>query len=602
MARGPVRRRQPNQHRPIPRVANRTAATNAARAELERKLASKPIGQRPTDSDDSDRLVVKGNGRRGRNVPKQEIYATGAVGAGDKPGAYPTRAQRRRSLSNDTKEVLAQQRSGGRKNEDSSLKASDPPRQRKSSLTNGIATKSTAMPQPTIQPNTTTAATPSAIKAPGSILRPGQPTPTRETSFLGTLKPRGRQPSILQQIEHDSSSFDLDAEDEFLPDAVSTPLNLSNPKPILSSPATATTQPSTSRKRKLGHSDPLQPQEDIGLPVIGSPLESMHRRRLTPESSLPSIPVSTLRESGRKQRDRIATADDVMAPPQSSSSPGPSTEEANASTRPKNSRKKSEVKPVPAMTTEELQAALMPTKKRRIARERNQTRTTEFEIPADSDSPGNEPDEDSSFFPTKRGRRATRGREASNTTRPKPGKPRSGKSAAGGKQKGTAKPTAKLKPSTRNLIITTTTSAPVLSSSTSSRRNRETKSPSQLSSIAASTARTSKAGISTTELEPTSVSAAASKKRSGGSLVARAGEDPADKENRSSSISPRHGEIDEYADDGRHRAGLRKGASQAKTAVAPRNKWADIDAWDMDFEEIEVTTPSGSGGSSPLRR
>jgi hypothetical protein len=31
-----------------------------------------------------------------------------------------------------------------------------------------------------------------------------------------------------------------------------------------------------------------------------------------------------------------------------------------------------------------------------------------------------------------------------------------------------------------------------------------------------------------------------------------------------------------------------------------RNKWSDIDAWDMDFEDVEVMT--GSGGSSPMRR
>jgi len=40
-----------------------------------------------------------------------------------------------------------------------------------------------------------------------------------------------------------------------------------------------------------------------------------------------------------------------------------------------------------------------------------------------------------------------------------------------------------------------------------------------------------------------------------------------------------------------------------KKTVAPpakRDKWADIDAWDMEFEEVEVI--SGSGGSSPTRR
>lgn len=597
MARGPLRRRQPNQNRPIPRVANRTAATNAARAELERKLASKPIGQRPTDSDDSDRLVVKGNGRRGRNVSKQEIYATGAVGAGDKPGAYPSRAQRRRSLSNDTKEVLARRRSEGRRDEGSQLNASDSQRQHKS-LANESVNKSIDMPQATAQPATTTIS--SAIKAPGSILRATQPTPTRETSLLGTLKPRRRQPSILQQIDHDSSSFDLDAEEEFLPDAVSTPLNLSNTRPMISSPATVSTQHSTSRKRKLGQSDPLQPPEDLGQPISRSPLATMLPRRLTPEPSLPTIPLSTLRESGRKQRKTIADGDDVMAPPQSSSSPRPSLEEASHSTRLKNTRKKDQAKPVPVMTTEELQAVMMPTKKRRTARERTQTRATEFAIPADSDSPDHDTDDDSNFLPMGRGKRATRARETiTNATLPKPGKSKAGKAIAGGKQKGTANPTAKLKSSTRTFIINTTTSAPVLSPSTSSRRNRETKSPSQLSSTAASTKRMTKAGISATESE----SAVASKKRYGGSLNARVGGDIADKENRSSSINSRRGGSDEDdVDNNSNHSGERKEDSQGHRAVAPRNKWADIDAWDMDFEEVEVMTPSGSSGSLPMRR
>lgn len=596
MARGPLNRRL-NQNRPVSRVANRAAATNAARAELERKLASKPIGQRPTDSDDSDRLVVKGNGRRGRSVAKQEIYATGAVGAGDKPGSYPTRAQRKRSLNDDTNEVLARRQSQERKNEDSTLDSSISPKHHKSSLANGVVNKSTSMPQLAAQPTTTIS---SATKAPGSILRTTQPTPARETSFLGSLKPRRRQPSILQQIDHDSSSFGLDGEEEFLPDAVSSPLNLSNTRTTLSTPNTASTQPSTTRKRKLGQSDPLQPTEDLNQSMSRSPLSTRHPRSLTPEPSLPSVPVSTLRASGLKLRDGLVDGVDIMAPPQSSSSPVPSTVEAKASVRPKNTRKKAPVKPAPAMTTEELQAAMMPTKRRRTARERTRTKPTEFEIPADSDSPDHELDEDFSFLPTRRGRKPRKGREATSTTQQRPGNGKPGRATAGGKQKSTANPTAKLKQSTRNLITTTITTSAVLSPSTS-RRNRETKSPSQLSSIAASTTtRSTKASISATAPEPAPGSAVPSKKRYGGSPNPRAGgRHLADKENQPSSTDPFRGEDSDGGDDSRS---LSDAPVEKTTVALPRNKWADIDAWDMDFEEIEVMTPSGSGGSSPMKR
>lgn len=604
MPRGPLRRRQLNHNRPIPRVANRTAASNAARAELERKLASKPVGQRPIDSDDSDRLVVKGNGRRGRSVLKQEIYATGAVAAGDQPGAYPTRAQRRRSLNKDTKEVLAQRQSETREDVDSADHVSSPAKHQRSPLTNGIVNTSTSEGQSERQ---TTTAVASTIKAPGSILRPTQPTPSRETSLLGTLKPRRRQPSILQNIDHDSSTFDLDDEEEFLPDAESTPLNLSKSRSLLSTPVTTSTQSSITRKRKLGESDPLQPLEDPGQLKTRSPLATMHRRSATPESEsvLPAIPLSVLRESGRKQRERIIDENDVMAPPQSSSSPAASTTGSKPIMPSKKSRKKAQVKPAPLMTTEELQAAMMPTKRRRTARERTQTKATEFDIPPDSDSPTHELDEDSSFLPTRKGRRSTRKTVAFSNSRLKSGNGKLGQTAMASKQKGSIGPAAKPKPSTRNLITTTiTTSAPVLSPSTS-RRNRETKSPSQLSSTVASTTRSNKASIRTTNTESASESAAPLGKRLGGSMNRHIGGHLADKENAPISLDPSQEEtIEDGSDEGDsvNRAVQTHTDSPAKKAVMGRNKWADIDAWDMDFEEVEVMTPSGSGGSSPMRR
>jgi len=72
---------------------------------MEQKLAHKSVGQRPADGDDNDRLVIKGNGRRGRNVPRQEIYASGAVGAGNKPGAQPSSREKKKHDESDERDT-----------------------------------------------------------------------------------------------------------------------------------------------------------------------------------------------------------------------------------------------------------------------------------------------------------------------------------------------------------------------------------------------------------------------------------------------------------------------------------------------------------------
>jgi hypothetical protein len=117
-------------------VTRKSANNSAAlKAELEKKLAHKPIGPRPNDSDDSDRLVFKGSGRRGRSVPRQEIYASGGVGKGDQPGAYPSRAQRRQSMTRATKEILTK---GSQQNGEAEILGQSSP------LTNGAVNKTSA--------------------------------------------------------------------------------------------------------------------------------------------------------------------------------------------------------------------------------------------------------------------------------------------------------------------------------------------------------------------------------------------------------------------------------------------------------------------------
>ncbi|RMZ82670.1 hypothetical protein DV738_g1441, partial [Chaetothyriales sp. CBS 135597] len=172
----------------------RPLSDNNTRDQLARKLADKPVGTRPEDSDDSDRLVTKGRGggRRGRSNTRQEIYASGGVGAGDKPGAHPTRAQRLKSMARALNSprprsvsVASRQPVGGLINAHSSEPAT----------TNGVVS-----------------------------------TPSRDASILDGFKPRKRQPSILRTTALDSSTLDLSNDSFALPDDESTPAQVPAPE------------------------------------------------------------------------------------------------------------------------------------------------------------------------------------------------------------------------------------------------------------------------------------------------------------------------------------------------------------------------------------
>ncbi|KAJ9603657.1 hypothetical protein H2200_011843 [Cladophialophora chaetospira] len=580
MPRAPLRRRQPNRNGPNPRSPRfkKVPSSSPAKAELAKKLANKPIGPRPADSDDSDRLVVKGSGRRGRFVPRQEIYASGAVGTGDKPGNYPTRVQRRKSLTDATRDILANgQNVARKKGEVGSKKAGKAQHRREDKLqdkvphVNGIVDKPAPAKKDVGLPPTLLS---SAVKPPGSILKPGQPTPTRENSIIGTLKPRRRQPSILQNLDQDSSSFDIDDEEEFLPDAESTPFNqsklqrpVSTPKP--SSPLLS----SSSRKRKFGASDTVESAKQDG--VRKPPTSPLSELGTTPEPSLPTVPVFALRETGRKHRESIRDQNDIMALPESSSS-APSSPAKTKSPAPTTKAKKQAIKPGPSITTKELLEAAMPSKRQRTTRERRRNRD-DFDIPADSDSEHPAEEDDSVFLPVRKGQKTRRKEplaKPSNTRTKAKAKPNSGKATKSSQAAGKA--AGKSNSSTSHISSAT---APILTPSTST-SNRETKSPSQQRSTTNTSSNTDLAvekGV---------------QKPSGGSRPRRR---ISDKENQGEADSS--GDSPEVQDEGGG-AG-HSGAEQAgKSLPVVKGKWADIDAWDMDFEEVEFV----SGSSSPTRR
>ncbi|KAL2441874.1 hypothetical protein ABEF95_016772 [Exophiala dermatitidis] len=598
MPRAPLRRRNNNRYSPFPRHGQKIPNSNPARLELEKKLAHKRIGERPNDSDDSDGLVVKGNGRRGGNTRRQEIYASGGVGKGDKPGTFPSRAQRRKNMVRAGDDILAKAEQEAR-SRGSSESSTTRAQQRKTPAA-GDANKVANAPAQDSAP--APAPKSSAVKPSGRIVRSAQPTPTRENSILGTLKPRRRQPSILQELDQDSSSIGLDDEEHFLPDAESTPLNLFGPRSIPSTPATNAVHTTSSKKRKLDSARVFQPEVEK---VNTSPREGREPSATSPSingthgPSSPLLPVSTrrisVRKSSHKSREKADDDDeDIMALPRSSSSVSGSPAPPSSAAPTRKSRQAPTTKPAPAMATGELQA-LMPKKRRRTGRVPKGTQA-DFDIAVDSDSPGlpqsdgaSENDE-STFLPPKAGRKPRRKQPSKKFANN--GGSKAGNMSKRGNSAAVAGSDSQSKQSTRNL---TTTKAPVLtpSTSTSIRRNRSTKSPSQLSTVNSSSLNSNPERRTRGRLKP-----------HGGSL--HAGQDPTDggdKENINiHDGSPCDSEIAIAEKTSVEPTVIHKNmtpADDTRTAATSNNKWADIDAWDLDFEDVEVMT--GSSGSSPLR-
>lgn len=524
MPRGP--RRRMRKAGPIsPKQPQASPHSVAHRKELTQALSSKRLAQPLQDSDDSDRLVVKGPGSRtGGYLSKIEIYASGGVGSGDKPGSHPTRAQRRKQM---TLAMQSQQRTEAKLT--TSPKTSQPNQ-----------TESTEKPESIVRPTTT---------APSSTARPNtaQPTPSRDNSILDGIRPRRRQHSILRAPEAEDSGLGPTDDSFALPDDESTPINAAKAKTAnVTTPLTSKLPSSTSRKRKLGSLEPVE------SPHQAKPVA---RSIPTPESNLPPQPLSSPRASGQRQRPKADDEDDsIMAHPMSSSSANsPSKTKPSLSSKPR----KSPQQPT-AVLTQQLQA-LMPLKRRKTARNKTSAHP-EFDIPEDSDSPFHhisEPDHDSSFLSTRRKARKLRPREKdkdhvdsrTGTTKSKHKK---------GKSK-TAQTTSKAKSNTSTRLTLSRSAG-----------NQGTKSPSQHST-------TTRARSLSSDPNGANVAGSSSRaRRSGGSPLKLSMADIEEKEN--------FGEVGETNDIPVARGDSNSPLSPKKA----RSKWDEIDAWDMDFEVVEV--------------
>lgn len=559
MPRPPIKRRRQNsfltkspkkRHLAIPDQTQ-------AREQHEKKLLQKPVGKRPDNSDDSEDIVSSFT--TGRNRKRQEIYASGAVAQGDKPGAYPTKAQRTRTIREHTEEILSQRSR-------SASRATSVASARSTPIASSASDKEYGNDQAARKEGSSTSAKKQKRELDKVNAEPKgvSPIPQAEISVLGKLKPRKRQASILQLIENDNNNSAINTEDEaeFLPDDISAPIN--EARPAASSPQV---NGSSSLKRKR---DSDQHQSATDAPSSSSLAPAFPRPASTPfrlsEDQLPAPTRSQQRALSKKQKDR----DDVMAPPESSDDE--SANERPAQAPPPSSRKQR--KPV-APSTEQLQD-LMPSKRLKSRIRRQQL--NEFEIPDDSSSVEElEADNDeSAFLPPRNPKAQKRGKTKHSSTK-------AGGIGARTKTKTKIKETHK---STRNTSFTPSPArlrTPRPLSSTKS--GTQAKSPSKQDTILREKpANTPQMRKGRTARE------GKAKKQYGGSHLRRAG-----KENEvgSSFDEPSGGE----------RAALsprettnRYKTEQAETAEvkAWNKKWGDIDDFALEFEENTASTRSNS--------
>jgi len=514
-----------------------------AREQLEKKLLQKPVGKRPDNSDDSDNIVTSRT--TGRNRKRQEIYASGAVAKGDKPGAYPTKAQRTRTIRQHTEEILSQRsRSASRANSVASARSSEKDDNPKEAATKAVDTTGAKR-----------------AKLDGTSTQPNgvSHTPQAEVSVLGRIKPRKRQASILQLIEQDNdgSTIHTDDEAEFLPDEVSTPVDKT--QPVVPSPLVTS---ASSLKRKRG-SGPTQPASDAPPPEAVGPVSNPFR---LPQDQLPQPTRAQQKVLDKKQKDQV----DVMAPPESSDDESVDGEAAQLLA----SSSKKQRKP-PAPSTEQLQD-LMPSKnlKSRIRRPQQ----NEFDLPDDStmDEESEAENDHSAFVPSKRRKAAKKGKTTQMARK---------QAGNGVKTKNQIRETQKSTSATSHTPSPARLRTPRPLSSTKS--GTQAKSPSK-QDTATGTVLREKAG--NTPLLSRTAKDGKAKKQYGGSRLRGRG-----KENQvvllSDEPSVSGAEVVDHPSS--------KARSQGELAVtaearAWNKKWGDIDNFALEFEENTASTRSNS--------
>lgn len=259
-------------------------------------------------------------------------------------------------------------------------------------------------------------------------------TPAFESSVLSNFRRRARQPSILQVMQTEGESSDLD-DDDFLgglsPQDESTPLNVSRGKSLVirnavsPSPQSSPPESDSSRKRKREAEKIQVPQSPMGI-VESTPLESQTRG--TPETE----PHARANTSQALKSPEVFSQ--TLAPPASSSAP---QSPASTTILPASDRLSPVKEPSRQMTgdsehltTATLQNKLLP---RRRQPRRKQRGTAEFEASSD-DNEDEDDDElnDPSGRPSKTQRKGVDKSRSSSRAKTRQGK-----------QKNISKPPAK---------------------------------------------------------------------------------------------------------------------------------------------------------------
>jgi len=570
MPRPPLKRKKLNHPTtPSKRAPNQPALTLTPRAELQQKLADKPVGRVPSDSDDSDRLVTKNaSGRNCRGIRRREIYASGGIAPGDVPASHPSEKLRQQNTR------PADEEQGGLKSRQSGV---DPARDQK--LTN------VDKPLPALPVSSPSRGALSVGKVPTRI----QGTPAAETSVLASIKQRKRQPSILQQIQNDDSDIGPDDEDDFLPNDESTPFGLPKGRLATSSSLSSLSQPWSSRKRRLGplEAPATSSQGPHPSAVSVGPLRSHHARSSHAEPELPP-PQTPVQPSPTP-----AHMDDpgILAPPRSSS---PSQGSRERGTQAPEKTTKGILKPHPVPTTRALQALLPARRKRRQLRGRN-----DFEIPADSDSASDDQvvsDNDDSAFGVRR-----KSRKAKPLTKPGGAKLKK-KSANVGLKSTAGKRKGKTGTSTNSPL------KPVTPLKQPPQPSKPSAANAKSSSFLSQRLRRLKGAVALNENEPAQQTGEAGVTYSSLRRQQARSEGDDGKENRredlfDGSSSPRvlskfdaqpsieetGSTMDDVVDD----------LKAARKLERTRQKFREIDAFEMDFEDVTI---DGSGQSSPNRR
>ncbi|KAB8068996.1 hypothetical protein BDV29DRAFT_183612 [Aspergillus leporis] len=237
-------------------------------------------------------------------------------------------------------------------------------------------------------------------------------TPAFESSILSTFRRRPRQPSILQMMQAEDGSSELD-DDDFLgglsPEDESTPLNLSRRKSLLErnavspSPSLPSVSSSNGSRKRKRYVEECQVPQSPSAVVENTPAESPSPEDLEEESC--GSPES-LRPS-----ESLETFSQTLVPPLSSSQPSSPARPTSTlqPAQPLDAAKEGiEVLPdvtseVMALPTATLQDRLLP---RRRQRHRKRHDVVGFEISSDyseDEDPALDQDDDElSYFPTRR--------------------------------------------------------------------------------------------------------------------------------------------------------------------------------------------------------